>query len=136
MLIALIAVAQRLPWLLFSLPAGVITDRVDRRKLMVAMDVVRAAVITAVAVAVLAAGDVLPTPAEITSGVADDGNLSLYFVLVAAAMLMGMAEVLRDNAAQTFMPSIVAADQLERANGNLWGAEMAMNSLLTFLLNS
>ena len=41
LLIALIAVAQRLPWLLFTLPAGVITDRVDRRKLMVSMDVVR-----------------------------------------------------------------------------------------------
>ena len=33
LLIALIAVAQRLPWLVFSLPAGVITDRVDRRKI-------------------------------------------------------------------------------------------------------
>ena len=29
LLIALIAVAQRLPWLIFTLPAGVITDRVD-----------------------------------------------------------------------------------------------------------
>ena len=33
-LIALVAVAQRLPWLLFTLPAGVITDRGDRRLLM------------------------------------------------------------------------------------------------------
>ncbi|MGA9595269.1 MAG: MFS transporter, partial [Acidimicrobiia bacterium] len=38
-LIALIAIAQRLPWLVFTLPAGVITDRVDRRKIMVGMDV-------------------------------------------------------------------------------------------------
>ena len=30
-LIALVAVAQRLPWLVFTLPAGVITDRDDRR---------------------------------------------------------------------------------------------------------
>ena len=41
-LIAVVAVAQRLPWLLFTLPAGVITDRVDRRKLMVLMDTMRA----------------------------------------------------------------------------------------------
>jgi MFS family permease len=34
LLIALIAIAQRLPWLIFSLPAGVITDRVDRRRIM------------------------------------------------------------------------------------------------------
>ena len=39
--IALVAVATRLPWLVFSLPAGVITDRVDRRKLVAWMDVVR-----------------------------------------------------------------------------------------------
>jgi hypothetical protein len=38
-LVALVAVAQRLPWLLFTLPAGVITDRVDRRKAMVSMDI-------------------------------------------------------------------------------------------------
>ena len=34
LLIALVAVVQRLPWLLFTLPAGVITDRNDRRRLM------------------------------------------------------------------------------------------------------
>jgi hypothetical protein len=32
LLIALVAVVQRLPWLLFSLPAGVITDRYSRRR--------------------------------------------------------------------------------------------------------
>ena len=41
--IAGIAVATRLPWLIFTLPAGVITDRLDRRKLIVAMDLARAA---------------------------------------------------------------------------------------------
>ena len=48
LLIALIAVAQRLPWLVFSLPAGVITDRVDRRKIMIAMNVFRTALTIAV----------------------------------------------------------------------------------------
>ena len=37
-LVAVVAAAQRLPWLVFTLPAGVITDRVDRKKAMVAMD--------------------------------------------------------------------------------------------------
>ena len=31
-LIALVVVVQRLPWLLFALPAGVLTDRHDRRR--------------------------------------------------------------------------------------------------------
>ena len=42
LLIALVAVVQRLPWLLFTLPAGVITDRGDRRRLMVGANTVRA----------------------------------------------------------------------------------------------
>ena len=39
---------------MFSLPAGVITDRVDRRRLVVVMDALRAVVTIGVAVAVLA----------------------------------------------------------------------------------
>ena len=52
-LIALVMVAQRLPWLVFTLPAGVITDRVDRRKAMVSMDTLRALLTLVVAFAVL-----------------------------------------------------------------------------------
>lgn len=38
LLIALVAFSQRLPWLLFALPAGVITDRYDRRSLIMRAD--------------------------------------------------------------------------------------------------
>ena len=130
LLIALVAVAQRLPWLLFTLPAGVITDRVDRRKLMVSMDVIRTLVTLLVAVIVVSAVDNLPSPAQVATGVVGGGNLTVYFVLLGAALLFGMAEVLRDNAAQTFLPAIVAPEGLERANGNLWGAEMVANSFV------
>ena len=41
LLIALVAVVQRLPWLVFTLPAGVITDRSDRRLLMSGANAVR-----------------------------------------------------------------------------------------------
>ncbi|HEY3428884.1 MAG TPA: MFS transporter, partial [Acidimicrobiia bacterium] len=51
--IALVGVATRIPWLVFTLPAGVITDRVDRKKLVVTMDVVRALVTFGVALVVL-----------------------------------------------------------------------------------
>ncbi|HSR15523.1 MAG TPA: MFS transporter, partial [Gemmatimonadales bacterium] len=128
LLIALIAVAQRLPWLLFTLPAGVITDRVDRRKIIVGSDVVRAGLTFAVALAVLGNETRLPAPADLASGGEVATNLTVYAVLVVAALLIGMAEVLRDNAAQTFLPALVAPEQLERANGGLWGAEMVANS--------
>ena len=44
-LIALAATLQWLPKLLFALPAGVVTDRVDRRALVIAVDVVRVVVL-------------------------------------------------------------------------------------------
>src|SRR5699024_1039367 len=39
--ISIVGVASRLPWLVFSLPAGVITDRFDRRRIVATMDVAR-----------------------------------------------------------------------------------------------
>ena len=130
LLIALITVAQRLPWLFFTLPAGVITDRVDRRKLMVAMDVIRAALTVVIAFAVLSASKALPSPEDLANGVVVATHFGIYLVLLSAALFMGMAEVLRDNSAQTFLPALVKPENLERANGNLWGAEMVMNSFV------
>ncbi len=67
--IAAVAVVTRLPWLLFSLPAGVITDRVDRRKLVAFMDVLRFAVTLGVAGIVLASQPNLSSPDLIAAGV-------------------------------------------------------------------
>lgn len=130
--IALVGVATRLPWLVFSLPAGVITDRVDRRRLVVAMDVIRTVVTIAVALVVLAYQGDLASPELIGSGQAQPpaGSGLLLAVLYISATLFGLAEVLRDNAAQTLMPAVVAKENLERANGRLWGAEMIMNSFV------
>jgi MFS family permease len=50
--------------------------------------------------------------------------------IYAAALLLGIAEVLRDNSAQTLMPAIVDTENLEKANGRLWGAEVVMNSFV------
>jgi len=129
-LIALIAIAQRLPWLIFTLPAGVITDRVDRRKIMVWMDSIRAVVTLAVSYAVLVKADVLPAPDEIEAGVEVATDPLLYTVLVLAALLLGFAEVLRDNSAQTILPAIVEPEGLEKANGQMWGVEMVANSFV------
>ena len=129
-LIALIAVVQRLPWLLFTLPAGVITDRVDRRKLMFWMNALRTIVTLVVAIVVLGQSSTLPAPDEITGNLDVATNWTLYLTLLIAALVFGMAEVLYDNAAQTILPAIVEPEGLERANGNLWGAEMVMNSFI------
>lgn len=130
-LIALVGLASRLPWLLFSLPAGVITDRFDRRLLVAWMDALRVVVIAGFAVLVWARQSGLPTPEELAAGAAaPDGAGLLLTMLALTALLLGFAEVVRDNAAQTLMASVVDKSQLERANGRLWGAEMTMNNFV------
>ncbi|MBP7000464.1 MFS transporter [Amaricoccus sp.] len=124
LLISLVAVALRLPWALFALPAGVVADRVDRRRLILAMDIVRAAAFAAAALALWAA---LPLPPAPDRGLAVP---SAFAALVAAAALVGAGEVFRDNAAQTMLPSLVPHDRLERANGRLWSVELVGNALV------
>lgn len=128
LLIAAVPVAQRLPWLLFTLPAGVITDRVDRRRAMVAMDVVRSALTLVVAVAVVGFADDLPSPDDLDA--VTGTRTGLYAVVVVASLLLGFAEVLRDNSAQTILPAIVPEQHLERANGRMWSAEQVANTFV------
>ena len=124
-LIALVAVAQRLPWLLFTLPAGVITDRSDRQKLMVGANVLRAVLTGVVAFAVFSRRGVLPAPDDVDQVVSTEWLL--YLVIIAATLLLGVGEVLYDNSAQTFLPAIVETDDLEKANGQLYSAELVAN---------
>jgi MFS family permease len=128
-LISLVAVVQRLPWLLFSLPAGVITDRYDRKRLMVGSNVLRTLATIAVALAVLARSDALPSPDVISDAatVITTDN-TLYVLILLATLFIGIGEVLYDNSAQTFLPSIVHADNLEKANGRMWSAEVVANT--------
>ncbi len=131
LLIALVAVVQRLPWLLFSLPAGVITDRHDRRRLMVGANALRAVITLAVAVVVLARQDALPGPDAVADAAAIiSTDAALYLLVLAATLLLGMSEVIYDNSAQTFMPAIVRSDDLERANGRLWSIEQVANTFV------
>jgi len=129
LLISLILVAQRLPWLIFTLPAGVITDRFDRKKIMTSTAVFRTVLTGVVAVVVVLASDTLPLPADVGT-VEVTTNMTVYLTLVFASLLFGFAEVLFDNSAQTILPAIVEPEGLERANGRLWGAEMVMNSFV------
>ena len=112
-LIGLVAFAGRLPWLLLVVPAGVITDRADRRRLIMQADCFRLVLACGVVGLILALPDV-PMPVA---------AMPFILALSALAFLLGCAEVLRDNAAQTLMPAVVNKDDLERANGQLWSVE-------------
>ena len=129
LLIALVAVVQRLPWLVFSLPAGVITDRVERRMLMVKANAARFVLTIGVAFVVLGKQGGLPGPDEVSDAAAAVTNdVLLYLVVIVATLLLGIAEVFHDNAAQTFMPTIVHPNNLEKANGRLWSIEQVANT--------
>lgn len=106
-LIGLVATARHLPWFLFALPAGVITDRIDHRRLIMGADCLRFVLSLALLTLALTAH---PGTASVL------GMAALSFIL-------GSAEVLRDNTAQTFTPSVVEKSQLEQANGAMWSAE-------------
>lgn len=124
LLVALVPVALRLPWFLLALPAGLVTDRVDRRQLILRMDAVRGVAFAGAALALWLALPLASAPAE---GVSNPG---LYWALLAAAFVVGGAEVFRDNAAQTMLPTLVPPERLERANGQLWSAELLTNALI------
>ncbi|MCP5088548.1 MAG: MFS transporter [Rhodobacteraceae bacterium] len=121
-MIATVAAAGRLPWLLFTIPAGVITDRFNRRHLMIQADLFRM-IMTFVVVALILSSAPLPLNQ-------DTDILGMIAALSAASFLLGAAEVLRDNAAQTVLPSIVDNSDLESANGQIWTIEQIMGSFV------
>ena len=129
-LIALIAVASRLPWLVFTLPAGVITDRFDRKKIIVSMDATRGLLALIVGVFVTLEASQLGDLNKVAQNANTQTHWLLYLVLLITALLFGCAEVLRDNSAQTFLPSVVEEKQLESANGKLWSIEFLANSFI------
>lgn len=124
LLVAVVPIALRVPRVICTIPTGIITDRVDRRRLILAMDALRGGAFFVLAVAFVLAAPLAP-PA--------DSSLAqpfLFGVLLGAAILVGTAEVFRDNAAQTMLPAIVPDAELERANGRLMSVEMVGNALL------
>jgi MFS family permease len=131
LLIALIGVSSRIPWLLFSLPAGVITDRFDRRRLVGLMDLARCAVMVAFVGLIAALGRDVPSPEALDAGAPAPEHAGVLVAgLCVLSLLIGTAEVVRDNSAQTLLPEVVGKDNLPRANSRLWGVEVTMNQFV------
>ena len=130
LLIALSVVVSRLPWLVFTLFAGVLTDRFNRKRIIVAMDIARGLLTLVVGAFVYLERESLPSLNELSSITDLETNYTLYSVILITAFLFGLAEVLRDNTAQTLMPAIVEEKDLEKANGRMWSAESLTNSFI------
>ena len=108
--VAAVTAVQGLPWLLLGGGLGVVVDRTDRRRLMVAVDVARAAVIVALAAAILAHG----------------AGLWLIYL---TAFVTGAGSALRDTAAVTCVPRLVQPDRLDQANARLIAGQIVGNEL-------
>jgi MFS family permease len=111
LLVAGATVANRIPWLLFALPAGAFVDQLDRRRVMVTVDWFRG-----VAVGLL--GVLL---------VFGDAPLLVIYVV---AFVLGSAETMFDTASEAIIPSLVGSDRLDSANGRLQAAEWAANNFV------
>src|SRR5689334_4973575 len=86
-LVAGVAFAVRLPWLLFALSAGVLADRLDRRHMMLWANVARVVVLSGLVIVLLMNAISLP-------------------LIYLAALLLGVAETLADTAGSTVLPAV------------------------------
>jgi MFS family permease len=109
-LIAGVAVAARLPWLLAPV-AGALADRLDRRETMIRANLVRTVLLGGLALAVAA-------------------DVATLVMLYAVALLLGIAETLFDTSAQSLLPAIVKRDDLTRANSRLFAVELVANTFV------
>ena len=96
----ILGVVRFLPWILFTLPAGVWVDRMRRRPILIGADLARAVLLASIPLAFVG------------------GWLSLIQVYV-VAFLAGTLEVFFDVAYQSYLPSIVERDELVEGNSKL-----------------
>jgi predicted MFS family arabinose efflux permease len=99
-LVALATLLQRLPWLLFGVFAGALTDRWSRTAMVVVVDLLRALALLALAILIIT------------------GTVDIALVLV-VMFVLGAAEVFSDTASSTLLPSIVGRDDLALANARV-----------------
>lgn len=110
-LVAGLTIAQRLPWVLFSLISGAVVDRWDRRKVMLGANALRVCALLLLSGAILLNG----------------ANLLLLYLVF---FLIGTAETFFDNASIPFLANLVPPAGLEKANGRLFATQTLTNELM------
>lgn len=110
-LVSLAALLRWAPPLLFGLYAGVLSDRLDRRRIVITADAVRTVVLTVLVVTMFI------------------GQLSVTGALLALGLL-ATAEVFADNTSATLTPMLVHRDDLSLANSRLQTGFITLNQLV------
>jgi MFS family permease len=109
--VALVAVAQQLPWLFLGLWSGVVADRVDGRRLIWRVNAVRTVLLVGLLGAILT------------------GATTMVLLLV-VAFALGSAEAIVDSAYPGLVVAAVGDDRLEWANARLVAGSVAGNELV------
>lgn len=110
-LVASAAMLQRLPWLVFGLHAGAVADRLDRKRVTIAMDLTRLVVIA------------------LLCGFIVMGRVSIGIVLV-SMLLIGVAEVFGDSANSTLLPMVVDKQDLGIANARTMAGTLVLGQMI------
>lgn len=110
-LVSMAVLAQVLPPLLFGFVAGAVADRVDRRRVVIVVNLARALVLGVLATTV-------------ATGTVD------IAIILASLFVLGTAETFADVAAGSLLPRVVPRADLGVANARLQGAFLATNQLI------
>jgi MFS family permease len=110
-LVSLALLSEYLPALIFGVPGGALADRVDRKRMVIVVNVARAGVLGLMVATIVS------------------GTVNIALVLI-ALFVLGSAETLADSASSTILPGIVAKADLGIANSRMQGAFLLTNQLL------
>jgi len=109
-LVSLATLMRWAPPMVFGLYAGVLSDRLDRRRIVIAADGIRVLALAGLVVTMIT------------------GTVSVTGALVALGVL-GAAEVFADNTSATLAPMLVPRDDLALANSRLQTGFITLNQL-------
>lgn len=110
-LVAAVAAARFLPFLVVGLPAGVLIDRFDRRRIAMIAQLVRSVVLVGLVMAIF-------------------GDAASIALLAGGGFVVGVAEVMIDGGLPAVVRDVVESHQLEVANSRLRASETVTNTFI------
>jgi predicted MFS family arabinose efflux permease len=111
LLVSFALLAQQLPNLIFGIPAGAIADRFDRRRIVAAVNLVRAAVLVVLAATIV-------------------GEAVSIAIVLLTLFVLGTAEIFADVSSNSLVPRVVPREHLGVANARLTGSFLLTNQLM------
>ena len=115
--VAVVAALALLPWLFFAIPAGILIDRIDRRRALALAQAVRTVLAVLVFVLVFT------------------GTLTIWWLYL-VVFVYGAFETVYDGAIRAVVPSIVGKANLPRANSRIEGGELVVQNFVSGPLTS